>query len=129
MRNIIVRLRKAGNRTSVFSISDGLGHTLVEEVTKQQLIQGIALTIEDYVKALVVSSTGINCCALSITIPISTITKQELADWQFDNVNTSSMWRHLTNPVLYNDFYGCIAPYIIEYPFAYKFQDEILQNV
>ena len=29
----------------------------------------------------------------------------------------------------YNTFYGNIEPYIIEYPFAYKFQDEILQNV
>jgi hypothetical protein len=29
----------------------------------------------------------------------------------------------------YNNYYGVIEPYIIEYPFSYKFQDEILQNV
>jgi len=129
MKDIVIRLKKAGNRTSVFSISDGLGHTLVEEASKTQLIQGIALSVEDYVTAIVISSTGINCCALSLTIPITTITNQELVNLQFDNVNTSSLWRHLTNPILYNDFYGCIAPYVIEYPFAYQFQDEILQNV
>jgi hypothetical protein len=31
--------------------------------------------------------------------------------------------------VIYNTFYGCINPYIIEYPFAYQYYDEILQNV
>jgi hypothetical protein len=42
---------------------------------------------------------------------------------------TACIWRHLTNISLYNTFYGNIAPYIIEYPFAYNYQDEILQNV
>jgi len=28
-----------------------------------------------------------------------------------------------------NNFYGCIHSYIIEYPFAYQYQDEIVQNV
>jgi hypothetical protein len=31
--------------------------------------------------------------------------------------------------VIYNTFYGCIQPYIIEYPFAYQYYDQILQNV
>lgn len=128
-KTIIVRLKKAGNRTSTFSISDGIGNILVSEVTKPQLIQGISLTIEDNVKAIVLTSTGINCCATSITLRITEITNQELVNFTFDNVNTSSLWRHLTNPILYNDFYGCVAPYVIEYPFAYEFQDEILQNV
>jgi hypothetical protein len=39
------------------------------------------------------------------------------------------MWRHLTNTLLNNNFYGNIAPYIIEYPFMYQYHDEILQNV
>jgi hypothetical protein len=39
------------------------------------------------------------------------------------------MWRHLTDVQVYNKFYGKIYPYIIEYPFAYQYQDEILQNV
>jgi len=39
------------------------------------------------------------------------------------------MWRHLTNDLLNNNFYGTIVPYVIEYPFAYQYHDEILQNV
>lgn len=38
-------------------------------------------------------------------------------------------WLHNTNDGVYNSFFGSIAPYVIEYPFAYKFQDEILQSV
>ena len=39
------------------------------------------------------------------------------------------MWRHLTSELVNNNFYGTIVPYIIEYPFAYEYHDEILQNV
>jgi hypothetical protein len=39
------------------------------------------------------------------------------------------MWRHLTNTLLNNNYYGSIAPYVIEYPFMYQYHDEILQNV
>jgi hypothetical protein len=39
------------------------------------------------------------------------------------------LWRHLTDTKLTNNYYGNIEPYVIEYPFYYQFQDEILQNV
>jgi hypothetical protein len=71
----------------------------------------------------------INCCGSVWNIPVTTITKPELAAIKFQEVNTASIWRHLTNPVIYNTYYGCIRPYIIEYPFAYQYNDEILQNV
>lgn len=129
MKIIVIRLKKAGKRTTTFSISDGMGNVLVSKVTKQQLIQGISLSVEDNVYKVVLSSTGINCCSLVLDIPIRTITNQELVDFTFNTSETASLWKHLTNPELYNNFYGCIAPYIIEYPFAYQFQDEILQNV
>ena len=45
------------------------------------------------------------------------------------NPSSGSIWRHLTNIQLYNSFYGETVPYMIEYPFAYQYQDEILQNV
>ena len=41
----------------------------------------------------------------------------------------SGVWRHLTDTLSNNKYYGIISPYIIEYPFAYQFHDEILQNV
>jgi hypothetical protein len=40
-----------------------------------------------------------------------------------------SAWLHNIAEATYNNFYGTIEPYIIEVPFAYKYQDEILQSV
>lgn len=40
-----------------------------------------------------------------------------------------SLWRHDTSNSVYNTYYGTISPYILEYPYAYKFQDEILQSI
>lgn len=39
------------------------------------------------------------------------------------------VWTHNTVQSSYNTFYGVVKPYIIEYPLAFKFQDEILQCV
>lgn len=39
------------------------------------------------------------------------------------------LWEHNISNTTYNNLYGSIVPYILEYPFAYKYQDEILQNV
>jgi len=128
-KNIVVKLKKAGNRLNMFSISDDRGNVLATNVPKAELILGLALTIDDSVTVIILSSTGINCCSKKWNIPVSTITLVDLAAIKFQNANTSSVWRHLTNPVLYNNFYGCIAPYIIEYPFAYQYHDEIVQNV
>lgn len=41
----------------------------------------------------------------------------------------SVIWRHNTAIGRYNTFYGRVAPYSIEYPVAFKFEDEILQSV
>lgn len=38
-------------------------------------------------------------------------------------------WDHGYTNTLFNTFYGITYPYILEYPYAYKMQDEILQNV
>jgi len=46
-----------------------------------------------------------------------------------NNYPETGVWRHNTAVDKFNSFYGSIAPYIIEYPFAYKLDDEILQNV
>jgi len=44
-------------------------------------------------------------------------------------VATGCIWRHLTDPLHYNYFYGAVSPYVIEYPFAYQYFDQIVQNV
>ncbi len=128
-KTIIIKLKKAGNRINEFSISDNFGNILSENVTKSQLIQGISFIVSDDVTVIILKSLSKNCCDKQYNIPISTITQPELASIVFQNENTPSLWRHLTNPVLYNNFYGCINPYIIEYPFSYQYYDEILQNV
>lgn len=46
-----------------------------------------------------------------------------------NNTLTTSIWRHSTSKTLFNNFYGEQAAYVIEYPFMYKMQDELLQNV
>lgn len=41
----------------------------------------------------------------------------------------SSLWLHNAIHTSYNNFYGKLEPYILEYPFAYKFQDETFQSI
>lgn len=128
-KTIIIKLKKAGTRTSTFSISDDRGNVLATNVSKQDLIYGLSFSVDDNVKVIVLTYTGKDCCNKTINLPITELTKQEIVDIQFQTVNTASLWSHLTNPLIYNNFYGCIHPYIIEYPFSYQYFDEIVQNV
>lgn len=41
----------------------------------------------------------------------------------------NGIWKHDTSFTLYNNFYGILEPYVIEYPYSYKYLDEILQSV
>ena len=129
---IIVKLTKAGTRTGPFTISDNYGNILGENVPKSQLISGITYEVDDLVSVIIIESLG-GCngknCRNKIYLSIGTIDAGQLAAIKFENKNTASLWRHLTSPILYNYFYDTIEPYIIEYPFAYQYYDEILQNV
>jgi hypothetical protein len=124
---VIIKLTGAGNRTGPFNIYDSLGHSLAMDVPKQALIDGYSVTVIDGVPAIVLQSTG--KCQTVITIPIEELTVEELAAVTYTELNTASMWRHLTNIRIYNKYYDNIEPYVIEYPFAYEYHDEILQNV
>jgi hypothetical protein len=126
---VIIKIKSAGNRLGTFSISDDRGNVLATNVSKQDLIDGKTFSVDDNVKVIVINYTGDNCCNKSINLPISVLTRQENANIQFTVKNTASLWSHLTDPTLYNNFYGCIHPYIIEWPFAYPYQDEIVQNI
>jgi hypothetical protein len=128
-KTITIRLKKAGRRTSVFSISDDLGNILASDVAKSDLIDGLTLSVGDDVNVITITSTGVNCCSQSWNFPITSLYKAEAAAIKFVTSDTASLWRHLKNPVIYNLYYGCTNPYIIEYPFAYQYHDEILQNV
>lgn len=128
-KTIVIKLKKLGSKVSTFSIYDDRNVLIKENVSRQDLISGISATIEDYVRSLKIVFAGENCCNKFITIPIGTITKPELARSKTETSNTSSIWSHLKDNTKYNTYYGCIHPYILEYPIAYRAQDEILQNV
>jgi hypothetical protein len=128
---IVVKLTKAGSRTGPFSVHDNYGNVLSEKVSKKDLISGISYKVDKKVSVVIIKSLGgcVGKCVSEIRVSVLQYDTVELATIGFENKNTASLWRHLTDPVLYNHFYGNIEPYIIEYPFAYQFQDEILQNV
>lgn len=48
---------------------------------------------------------------------------------KFHTGNETSIWTHNINETSYNNFYGNIEPYILEYPIAYQGHDEILQSI
>jgi hypothetical protein len=93
---------------------------------KKTLSTGISYIVDNTVTLITLTSIG--KCKLSKTLSVSTITNNVYVNTKNKTIITSCLWRHLTNVEDYR-FYGTIEPYIIEYPFSYKFQDEILQNV
>jgi len=48
---------------------------------------------------------------------------------EFYSGNAESLWKHDVSISKFNNFYGKIHPYILEYAYQYSFYDEILQNV
>lgn len=126
-KNITIKLTKAGPTAGPFTISDQFGNIIAQDVPKKTLIAGVTYNVNDNATLLIVKSVG--SCKVEKIITLSPITTTEFASVTFSQTTTACVWRHLTNIRLYNTFYGDIAPYIIEYPFAYQYQDEILQNV
>jgi hypothetical protein len=126
-KSVTIKLTKAGPNSGPFNISDEFGNIIVQDVPKKILIAGVTYNLNDNVTLITVKSTG--SCKLEKVINLLPITTTEFANSTFTQTMTACTWRHLTNIRLYNTYYGDIEPYIIEYPFAYNYQDEILQNV
>lgn len=127
MKTISLKLKASGSVIGPFDIKDDLGNLLGENVSKNQVREGISYVVLDSVKTIqVISKSG---CSKSIVFPVKNLTKQEFDRVQYSNVQSSCSWKHLTNPTLFNSFYGLKEPYQIEYPFGYAYQDQILQNV
>lgn len=127
-KTIIVKLTKAGNRaTGPFTVKDNLGNTLDISVSRQSLIDGKSYVVSDSAIAILIMSEG--KCVINDYVEITSEYPDRIAAIRCEIYNTGSIWRHLTNTLVYNKFYGNIEPYIIEYPFSYQSYDEILQNV
>lgn len=124
---IIIKLVQTGPTAGPFNISDIYGNIIAENVSKKELIRGANFTVDNSISSVVLTSIG--KCKISITVKLEDINIIEYQNIKYRQSVTGCVWRHLTNIEIYNYFYGNIEPYIIEYPFAYQFQDEILQNV
>ncbi len=124
---ITIKLTISGPNVGPFTIKDQFGNVIAVDVPKKTLIRGISYTVDDDVSIIVIESTG--KCKFKKSYALTTFDIIQYANTGYTQTTTACIWRHLTNIRLYNTFYGNIDPYIIEYPFAYEYQDQILQNV
>jgi hypothetical protein len=124
---ITIKLIKASPKSGPFTISDLYGNTIATDVSIHTLINGISYMTNDNVDVIRISSTG--KCKLTKTINVGVITPSQLVNAAFVETKTACLWRHLVNTELYNNFYGNIEPYVLEYPFSYSYQDQIVQNI
>jgi len=130
-RTIFIKLTKSSLRSGPFNITDQFGDVIATDVSRNELIAGVSYIVSDIVSAITIASTGKCKTIKSFLLALTTIDvlSSEIATATYTPSRNACLWTHLKNPVLYNYFYNNIEPYIIEYPFAYQFQDEILQNV
>jgi hypothetical protein len=126
-KSIVIKLTSSGPKAGPFTISDEFKNIIATDVTKAQLIEGVSYSVGDNVTMVTLESTG--KCKVKKTFPITVTNPVELAAAEYKQITTACIWRHLKNPVIYNLFYNNVEPYIIEYPFVYQYNDQILQSV
>lgn len=124
---ITIKLIKTGPKSGPFTLKDEWGNVIASGLTVDQVSSGISYTVDDNVNLITITSEG--KCAYEKTFPVTTITQEEYQNATVNTVYTGCVWRHIFDHDIYNTFYGNTEPYIIEYPFAYQYQDEILQFV
>jgi len=126
-KQIVIKLTKAGPQAGPFDITTNTNVTLATNVSKKQLILGQGYSVNQDVTTITLTSTG--KCKTSKTFPLASFTITDYAEAKYVQAQTACLWRHLTDIQNYNKYYGTIEPYIIEYPFSYQYQDEILHSV
>lgn len=126
-KTIIIKLTSSSPYTGPFNITNEYGGVVATDVSKEAMINGVSYTVDDNVNIVTIESTG--SCKRKKSFPVTVVTPLDMATKTHKQVRTACLWRHLTTTTMYNHFYGNVHPYIIEYPFAYKYQDEILQSV
>lgn len=124
---VTIKLKNAGPRLGPFSIEDNFGNVLDTNVSREDMKHGVVYSVIDEASVITICSTGTVKVCKSFGIDIFDV--YTYADTKFTDNGISCVWTHLKNPSIYNTYYGNTEPYIIEYPFAYQFQDEILRNV
>ena len=121
-------MKSASPNSGPFTIKDDLGNTLGTNVTLSSLIHGITYEVDSNVEVITLISSG-DCEYTKRFSVLRSVPLVEYQNIQFQPLRTGCLWTHLRNDTLYNYYYGDIKPYIIEYPFAYKYHDQILQNI
>jgi hypothetical protein len=124
---VTIKLTKTGPSAGPFRITDILDNVIVESVSKKNLIQGVNYEIADTVTSIYIESLGE--CKIKKLFNLESFNIVEFMDSTYKESRTGCIWRHLTNIEIYNIFYGNIEPYVIEYPFTYRYHDEITQNI
>lgn len=126
-KTLSIKLIKASITTGPFVIMDQFKNIIDNNVSKEQLKLGVSYVVDDNVMFLTLKSLG--KCSAEKTKGIVILNNLEFFNLNFIQSSTACLWRHLENVKNYNYFYNTIEPYIIEYPFAYTYQDQLLQNV
>lgn len=116
-----------GSNVGPFTITDEFKNVIAKDVPAKDVISGVSYTVDDAVTMITLESTG--KCKAKKTVSVGTLNPVQVAAITYKPIKSACLWTHLKNPEIYNSFYGNIEPYIIEYPFAYSFNDEILQNI
>ncbi len=126
-REITIKLTQTGPNAGPFSVIDNFNNVLDEYVSRKDLIKGRTYLVDTNVSVIIIKSIGE--CAFEKSFPLEQINFIDYASVGYTQSKTACLWTHLNNIKIYNYFYNNIKPYVIEYPFAYQYQDEILQNV
>jgi hypothetical protein len=126
VKTVYIKLTKVSPTAGPFNIYDQWNNLIAENVSRQSLIDGVGYILDWSVTMIRLISIG--DCPLEKIMPIVNMTEQEFFNTPTTIVSTGCVYKHLTDPVHYNYYYGNIEPYIIEYPFSFSPQDQILQS-
>ncbi len=127
-KTITIKLTKASAKIGPFDIFDQLGNLIAENVSRETLISGISYIVDVSVTIITIKSTS-KCCVQEVTRSLEDIPKSVYNFVKLEKHTTACLWTHIIDHTIFNSYYGCIKAYVIEYPFAYQYEDEIIQNV
>lgn len=123
-QTVYIKLTQTGPTSGPFDIYDQSGNIIATGVSRRELIDGVAYTVDDGVTAIRMASTGI--CKYERIVILND--GGDHGSSKNTIINTGCVWRHLDTIGLYNSYYGNTQPYVIEYPFHASPQDDILQS-
>jgi len=126
--NIVIKLTASGPNLGPFDILSETRRVLRSGVSRIELSDGITVTVTAKEDNFIILKSNRNC-AIEKVIQIEDISTSDYDNLNYSQIVTGCLWTHLKNPQIYNYYYGKIEPYIIEYPFSYSYNDELLQNV